>query len=710
MAFLSWWLLRLKNEYFQPFRTPLRFQSDHSECAIVSLSIILEYFGLWISLYDLRRLCGVSRDGTSAASIVTAARTLGLGTMALRLSFQDLTSAPMPCIVLWNHDHFLVLERITESEAYINDPNLGRRRVTSELFRSSYSHLSLHFRPSPSFKQQRRPRLLRRLIGTLKLPPLKSLLFSLASAIVAISIIDAAAPFVIKEALLTRPGLAGFTLRHMALIIIAAGLTRLLITAFQTYIQTHAWQSNAKQQSASTILHLTTLPISFFTSRSESDLITKAQAGEAIIGTMLDLFVPVLVGGLTVTAYVCISLKMSPFFGLIVLGLTLFTGGFFSLASRIRREWNIVSAQIVALRSRETHSAVHNMLMVKANGEELSAFYRWVGVHNRVARFDSQLQSHASLTQIIPSVITALAISVILIYYTFRVGPVLFGVTMAITLLTILGVLLSSISRIADTGDTIQQVNVAIERHEDIMLEPSFKLTLSTCSGYIGSPAPLLRLCDVSFSFGKSTVLSDVNLTLDRGDSLALSGPSGSGKSTLSALICGLIQPLKGEIYVSGKRLDQMAPFERAKAVLLVEQKPTIFIGSLRDNLTMFDAELSLSALDEVLNATGLTDLIARYPKGLDEMLYGSRSLSGGQAQRIHLARALLRNPALLILDEATNSVDEATEAAIFDFIHRRNMTIIVAAHRLSALAQCNRLVCLEKGGTVRSGFLSRTN
>jgi len=687
-------------------QTPLRFQSDVSECGAVALSIILEYFGVWVPLYEVRRACAVARDGTSALDIIKAAKNYGLKAKALRTNPQNLKRTPLPCIVLWKSFHYLVVESIEDERVLINDPERGRRALTAAEFRRGYSGLSIHFVASDRLSAKPRQRAETRLMAVLRSKSSRAALaFALGCALV-IAVMDAVSPFFLKYIVERTSSNIQAAAVRWAVMLALVGVARLGVTIVTSHVRKKLYVAEALAHSDLSVARVLELPLSFFQARTDADILAKLRIGETIIENAVEWMLPMLGSALTATVYIAVACALYPIFGVSVFAMALMSAAFYFIVSGLRREWNLVASHLAIDASQQTKASIQGFLMMKANGAEMREFIRWSERHDVLANLYKRLQVSECVIEMAPNVIAAGISSIVVLLCLSQANRALAHAATGVTVIAVCTLVIASVSKITTYVDSRTSLDAAIERYEDIALEPAEQeQALGKDTTLLDSERCLLKVSNVRFGYGRVAVLSDISFTLIEQEHLAIAGRSGCGKSTLAALLSGNLSPQAGSIRHGGLSSRSLG---RKQGIVLVEQRPWVFKGTLRENLTLGDHTISDRELDDIVSATRLNNVLSRFHRGADHRITSSSVLSGGECQRIHLARAILRRPRVLILDEATAAIDEATEAAIFGYLRSLSCTLIVVAHRLSALKSCQRGLVLSGGKICESGTISQ--
>lgn len=680
-------------------RTPVRLQMEATECGAASLAIVLAHFGKWVDLEQLRDDCGISRDGSNALAVKRAAAHHGLDVRARRCSPDDLKRQALPCIVFWRFQHFLVVEGWSGNIWYLNDPALGHRQCSAEEFDASFTGVALVMQPGQDFQAGgHRPRVLTRLsrylVGSRDGVLLMGIL-GLLLIVPQILIPGLARLFV--DWLSGGPAVTMTTL--LAAMALAAGLQALLIGVQGLIGMRLATKVSIILQSRM-VARLLQLPAGFHALRGSGSLAQRAAQPGKVAATVSAMFSTLAVSLLSSLTAILLLILSYPPAGLVAVIATAVTVGTLYAASRKQR---VLAMRMVREQSDVAAVSVGTLSqieVVKAAGAEDHATSRWSAAHNRLLAASQELGQRSVLPSLLPFLVITIGNAAVTIVGLIGVTEGRLSLGGFVAVLTLLGMALAPAATIVGQLQQAQTLTGELDQIDDI---------LNTELPGMGAPddaAPavmvgLVEIREVTFGYDRSrpALLSDISLRIEPGQRVAIVGSSGCGKSTISRLLAGLYEPWSGEILLDGHPREWWPQSVLAANVGMVDQEPVIFEGTFRDNITLWDptvgeAEIIMAAKDAALH-----DDIARRPGSYDAVLReGGADLSGGQRQRLAIARALVRNPALLILDEATSALDAATEAHIDAAVRRRGMSCLIVAHRLSTVRDADEILVLDQG------------
>src|SRR5262245_47567641 len=693
-------------------KTPTVLQMQVTECGAACLAMVLAHYGRWVPLEELRERSGASRDGTTASDLVKTAAQYGLTGKGYFRGRRLLTELGFPLVLLWKGAHFLVLEGLDDEHAWLNDPASGTRRIPIDEFDRDYSKIVLAFRPSPEFeKGGERPSRLRPLLrrGRAVLSEvLAVVVLGFLASIPGLAIAGVAKVFV--DDVLVR----GLTDRAWPLVGVLAQLVVMQggIQLFQQRVLIRLGTRLTVVESARFVLHALRLPERYFVARSVPDLSLRVQHNREVIAILTGKLASVAVGLVVMVVYGTAMIVVDPVLAAIAIGLTLVNLAVMraSLARQEQLSRLVVSEQ-AALTQTTAYGAI-TMDTMKSGGLEADYYARWEGTAVRVGEARQEKAVASQLYDSIPVVLRSLVYALVLCVGGLRVIDGSLDVGSLVAFQTLLASFSAPVAELVAFPSLLQHAQNLIRRLDDVLDEP----VDPTCdprvqnSSYTGGPARLegaLALEDVSFGF-KPTVaplIEHFTLSVAPGARVAVVGASGSGKSTLVRLVAGLYEPWTGTVLLDGRRRHEIPRPVLTNSVAMVEQRIALFAGTVRDNLTLWDD--SIRDEDVIRAATDAQihdDIVGRAGAYSSRMNDGGTNWSGGQRQRLEIARALVRDPSLLLFDEATSALDAETEAAVEAALRRRGCTLVIVAFRLSTVRDADLILVMDKGKVVEQG------
>ena len=704
--------IAVKSAFPKKVATPTLLQMEAVECGAAALGIILRYHQLWIPLEQLRLECGVTRDGSKASNILKAARRVGLDAKGVRLELDQLLQVEPPVILYWNFNHFLVYEGISQGKVCLNDPASGPRRITLEELEASFTGVVLVLRPTPEFKAGGdKPDLtasLRRRLTGFEL----GLAFAICSGILLIlpNLVNPAFTRIFIDEYLI--GDKQWTLRPLLSTMAASILIMLLLLSLQRHFLLRLQTKLALTTSAKFLTHIIRLPIEFFSQRYAGEIGSRVMINDKVANvlsnklatTMLDMMSLVFIGLIMISydiwlTIVCVSLA------LINLVAT-------KLVQRPRTDASFRLLQEKGKLMGTSMSGIQMMETLKATGGEMEFFGRWGGYQAKTIKAQQDMEFYGQCLTAIPPFTKALISASILGFGGLRVmdGHMTVGLLVAFQLL--MDSFTKPITSFVTFGTALQETQADLTRLDDVLryqVAPAYlpDRVYDTRFDRAIKLSGHVELRNVSFGFNPlaAPLIENLSFTIKPGQRVALVGGSGSGKSTVSKMVAGLFRPWSGEILFDGVPREKVPPRLLHNSVGMVDQDIFMFEGTVRDNLTMWDATVPDANITLACKDAAIADVLTARQGGLScRAAEGGVNFSGGQRQRLEIARALVNDPTFLILDEATSALDPNTEKIIDRNLRRRGCACLIVAHRLSTIRDCDEIIVLEFGKVVERG------
>jgi ATP-binding cassette subfamily B protein RaxB len=681
----------------------MTFQAERQECGLACLVMIASAYGLHLDLATLRRRFSISVKGTNLAHLMRYAQSLEFSCRPLRLELAEISRLRTPCMLHWDLNHFVVLEKVRGNKTVILDPALGRRVLTLEECSPHFTGVALELTPNTSFRaEQQKPRLrIRDLTG--KVLGLRRALGNILVLALALESVALLAPqvtqWVVDGALVSGD--------YNLLLIAVLGGGLLLLADFvlrmaQGWMALGLNQQLSLQWSSNLLSHLLRLPIPFFEKRQLGDITARFQSLAAIRNVLTNGAITAVLDGLVTLITLGMMLLYSGWLtGIVLVALALYGGlrAIFYQPLRNASEERIVLAARENSYFLETIRAVMPLKLFNVTSLRLATWQNLIAdVQNRDVITQKMLLAFSSLNTLIFGIE-----GMLLLYFG---GSAVMGGELS------LGMLLAFIayktqftsraSKLIDLSIEIRMLSMHAERLADIALEPPE--SESSVETDLMRIEPCIELRDVSFRYseGDPWVLRHLSLTIGAGDAVAIVGRSGCGKSTLFKLMLGLLPPSEGEIQIGGIPIRQLGPQALRNLVGTVMQEDHLLAGSLAENIACFDPQADQERIEQAARQAYIHSTISKMPMGYQTLIAEMGSgLSGGQRQRVLLARALYKRPRILALDEATSHLDMHSEQHVVNSIHNLVLTRITIAHRRETVAFAKRLIRLDKGHIV---------
>ncbi len=690
-------------------RTPTVLQMEAVECGAAALAMVLAHHGAWIPLEQLRVACGVSRDGSKASNIVKAAHNLGLAAKGFRKEPSTLHELPMPCIIHWNFNHFVVLEGIDADRVSINDPAIGRRTMDMSELDLAFTGVALAMEPTEAFRK----------VGG-KPTGLRLLLRELRSSRGAVALVIAVSLALIIPGIVI-PGFSKIFVDEILIqnneswlkpLLIGMGMTallRALVTGLQQSLLLRLQTKLAVVMISRFLWHVLSLPMDFFAQRHAGDIATRVGTNEQISRLLSG---GIVTNALSLTSLAFFAAAMAAYDVLltaIVVGMSLTNLAALKIIGQKRED---LSSSLTLERGKlvaSTIGAVRTIETLKASGLEDEAFANWAGIQAKTLNADQELGLSSNLLDMLPTLLTGLTVAAVLGLGGLRVieGSLTLGSLVAFQ--SLMASFSEPINVLVNQIGSLQTIKGGLERLEDVYNYPLDERTKD--SRRLEDVPPKLKghieLSNIVFGYSilEPPLIAELSISIAPGRRVALVGPSGSGKSTLGRLICGLYKPWSGEIRIDGLTLPEIPREVFANSIAYVDQDIFLFEGTARDNLTLWDSTVPDPEISQALKDAAVHEEIATRIGNYDcYVSEGGTNFSGGQRQRIEIARALVTNPSVVVLDEATAALDPITEKAIDDQLRRRGCTCVIIAHRLSTIRDCDEIIVLQQGRIVERG------
>lgn len=692
-------------------KTPTLIQMEATECGAAALGIILGYHSLYIPLEQLRIACGVSRDGSKAVNMLKAARNYELKASGAKMDMDGLQEIPLPAIAFWEFNHFVVIEGYDSDKIYLNDPATGPRTVTYQDFDRAFTGVVLIFSPTARFeKSGSKFSLLKTLVPQIKKfkdPLIFIISFSLVLVIPGVMIPGFTKIFV-DDVLIKN---MGNWLLPLLWGIVLTGVLRTILSYLQQYYLLRLELKINLTSAAYFVWHLLRLPFSFFSQRYAGDLQSRVDSNDRLARWLS--------GDLSISAVSFISMI---FYGIILLLYDLWLGIIgilFAIANgilllyvseqlknnsyRLQQELGkLTGVEMNGLQAIET---------IKATSSEDAFFQRWAGYHAQTLLSQQKIQLAARVLSVIPQLLASVLTVVVLGLGGWRVMQGYLTIGGLVAFQSLLMSFNAPLMSLLGVTSELQQLRGDLARLADVnkhpedprfMVKPSAepKIASSKLKGK-------LQLSKLTFGYSplEPPLLDNMELLMEPGKQIAIVGHSGSGKSTIAKLICGLYQPWTGEILWDDQVYSEVPLAQISKSLAFVDQDIFLFEGSIRDNLTLWDKSVPLAAIERAIVDAELVDVIAQRPNGLhSEVANAGENYSGGQRQQLEIARALTLEPTILVLDEASASLDAITEFNIMQNIKKRGISVVIIAHRLSAIRDSDEIIVMEQGKVVERG------
>ncbi len=709
-------------------RTPIIPQMHATECGAACLGILLAHHGRYVSAEELRVACRVTRDGSAASDIVAAGRAYGLTLTGYRMETDALADLDGPAILFWEFNHFVVLEGIWGGRYHLNDPANGRLAVSAQTINRAFTGVVLRAKRSDSFVSTKRPPGIFRKLWPWLTPAKGALAFSVLAGLLA-AVPMAALPVLLG--LFVDRVLSGSEPQWgapLAWILAISGVVMYLLVWLQQYMFRKMAVSLAVSGAQGFLGRMFRLPPPFFENRFAGDLTYRVHlvdtvAGEASTGAawlVIELFASLVLLG--------VMFAFDPLLAALIGTAAATSIGLMALLSRLRadteRQFRHEQATMLGIEA----AGLRDMETIRATASENDFFVRWSGQQAREIAARQKFLASGYVISAMPRLFSLIGAIIVLGIGGWKVAQAELSAGELIAFYTLAGAFLVPIGRFVQFADSFMVLDADLQRVQDVLNAPedrqaalnvpetsqqtnskshnNISPTVATFAGRLRL-AGNLELHDVTFGFhqNRPPLINGLSITITAGQRVAFVGLTGSGKTTLLRLISGELTPDSGAILFDNAPRTDIAPEVLANSLSSVDQQIHLFAASVRDNLTMWNAAMPDNQIIEAARDARIHDEIMSRSGGYDSLVTeGGRNFSGGQRQRLEIARALTKNPSILLADEATSTLDAVTEQEIDDGLRRRGLTCVIVAHRLTTIRDCDEIVVLEQGRVTQRG------
>lgn len=692
-------------------KVPVVMQMEALECGAASLAMILAYYEKWIPLEQVRIDCGVSRDGSNARNILRAARSYGLIAKGYRYEPESLRKhGKFPCIIHWNFNHFVVLNGFRGNKAVLNDPAKGTYTVPMRTFDESFTGICLLFEPSEDFSPGGRPQSMiryakKRLVGAgvaIAFVTLTTVISSL------LGIITPAFSRIFLDRLLTHDNPQWLT--PFVIAFAGIGIIQIIVAWIQAVYSLRISGKLAMVGNTTFMWKILCMPMEFFSQRMAGDIQGRQASNAMIAEQLVNTFAPLALNALMMVFYLVVMLRYSVLLTLIGLFSVFANLVLSSIISKKRVNITRVQMRDAGKLAGTTVAGIEMIETIKSSGAENGFFEKWAGYQASVNTNRVRFQRANQFLGLLPELINSICDTAVLVTGVFLAMKGEFTVGMIMAFQGFLSSFVSPAMTLVSASNSLQEMRTDMERIEDVMkypADPVFDNHSEAEDGEYDKLSGNIELKNVTFGYSRlaEPLIKDFSITLKPGSRVAFVGPSGCGKSTISKLISGLYQPWSGEILFDGKPISAIDRGVFTGSLAVVDQDIILFEDTIANNIKMWDHsiedfEMIMAARDAQLHE----DIMQREGGYQYRLTEGGKNFSGGQRQRLEIARVLAQDPTIIILDEATSALDAKTEYDVVKSIKDRGITCIVVAHRLSTIRDCDEIVVLDRGNVIERG------
>ena len=702
-------------QLFRRVHTPTVFQSEPADCGAACLRMILRYYGCHVSLEELRYACSVSRDGSNAAWIVIAAREYGLQSSGYRVSRDRLPELPLPCILHWNKNHFVVLDEIRKKDVWINDPAQGRIRITRDELAAHYSGVALVFKPGENFQKvpekhsvwqgiKESLSVFRGVWGYLTICGITMVFPGLILPLLTKTFLD-------QVVIGTGRNWLGMVLAGIgAMMLCQAGLGYL-----RTGVLSRLKIAQTLESDHRLIDKLLHLPVSYYEQHFAGELNQREESVERIYEFLSGSMADIVLNLFQALFFFLLMCLFSPLLSVISLAGSALTIGILAFVNHRLAELSVKQTldrnRLMGLLC----SGLSLFSTLKSGSCENDYYTMLMDQYAVSTESDMKLTRTSQILGAVPSTMfQMLNVLMLMIGSTIVIrGSMTIGTLTAFCQVLVL--FLAPVGQMLTIERQLQTLKADLDLMEDVYEakdDPAFTVQEKVTAGgqrrdeekTEGKPVhPLegnIEARHLRFGYLRDQpMIKDFSLTIPSGSRIGIVGTSGCGKSTVGKLLTGLLTPWSGEVLMDGIPLSEIPREVRSESVSVVSQKAAFFSGSVRDNLTFWNSDVNEQNIFWALIDAEALGMVNELNRGLEHfMKEGGRNFSGGQLQQLAIARALMNDPAIFLLDEATSSMDLVLERKILNNLKRRSCTCVIIAHRLSTVRDCDLILVMRDG------------
>ncbi|APO43948.1 NHLP family bacteriocin export ABC transporter peptidase/permease/ATPase subunit [Paenibacillus xylanexedens] len=702
-------------------KTPTVLQMEAVECGAASLSIVLSYYKSFIPLEELRISCGVSRDGSKANNILKAARQYGMEAKGYRKNPEDLRNMPWPVIIHWNFNHFLVLEGIQKDRVFLNDPVTGPREITFEELDQSFTGVVLTMKPAEGYVPQGKTSSLLSSLSSRIKGSEKALVYAIIAGLFLVLpglVIPVFSKIFIDQVLL------GHLNNWLFPLLVGMGITallRALLIWLQRYYLLRLEMKLALSSSSRFFWHVLRLPIEFFSQRHSGDIASRVAINDRVAQLLSGQLAVAALNCVMILFYLLLMLQYSVLLAVVTVGVSLLNVIFMQFITRKRNDQNLRLLQESGKMQGVSMNGLQVIETLKSNSSESDFFVKWSGYQAKLLQSNQQFGVSNQFLMSVPTLLTSLGAVAVLFFGGFQVMDGALTIGSLVAFQSLAASFSQPVNEMVMLAGTIQEAGGSMKRLDDVLQYPvdrQIQSDLDEADEQKDSAklSGQVQISNLTYGYSKleAPLIDQFNLSIQPGMKVALVGGSGSGKSTIAKLIAGIYEPWEGDIRFDDLRRDEISRHRMGNSLAVVDQEIVLLEGTIKENITFWDATIPETDVVRAAKDAVIHDHIAERSGGYDHMISeNGGNFSGGQRQRLEIARALSGNPSILILDEATSALDPATEKLVDDSLRRRGLTCITVAHRLSTIRDADEIIVLERGKIIERGthtFLMEQN
>ncbi|PXV91684.1 ABC-type bacteriocin/lantibiotic exporter with double-glycine peptidase domain [Lachnotalea glycerini] len=676
-------------------------QCEHSECGLACVSMIIDYFTKKTKLSSLREQYGVPNGGYNLLQLQTVLSENGVTSKAVKIDAKSVKAVPLPFIAFWDQKHFVIIEKITSKHILIIDPAIGKKKVMREEFEEHFSGIALYVTNNGHRKIQ-----LSKVHPVILKIAKKNIILLLLTLIISIIMqcLSLVIPYAMQYIIDRLEFSKVLVFKSMLIIIILLFLNYFTFNLIRTRVITRMQTTFDKNFLSTTIIQLLDLPYSYFVNRSKGELIYRINSNsyirQILIDQMIELIIDIIFFFLYLFAMFFYSVKLAIFTIIIAFILCFFS----YINAKVNRK--IQQNEIVVLTKAQDmiNEIVNNIFTIKSTNSQRNMYCKWednfdkqVGLEKEKAKCSSILSNMTQTIQTFYSLFIIFGGYVLVCQQEITLGGVIAFSTIGVSFL-------KPILSIMNSYSQILMIKLYLERLLDILDTPNESSLMGdkNPSNYKGE----ITLENVSYKYSEFSPLavSDVCLKINPYEKVAIVGASGSGKSTLLKVMSCLYLTTSGNVYYDDYNVKELNIHKLREKIGIVLQESCLFKGTFRENITM-GRDFTEEDILKNIQVTKLGELVNSFPLGLETNISESgQNLSGGQRQKVAIARTIISNPSIIFLDEPTSALDNESEKTVMEYLLNIKATMVVVAHRLSTIEKFDKIIVMDNGKIVETG------
>lgn len=704
-----------KVEYFSAGskKFPWLKQHDETDCGAACLTMISKYYGLQLSMGQVREMANVSTAGATMAAVCRAAENLGYRARGLKSTLPALKQLKFPMIVHWQGFHYIVLYRMNSKYVWVADPDLGIKKYTHAFFKENWTGFTIELEPTLKLQEitpAKNP--VFRFLGYLK--PYRFFLFEILLAAFIMNLLGLATPLFTQAIVDKVVVYKDVTLLNMMLLgMVLVAFFSALTSGASSLLGAHITAKMDFRMLAEFYRHVLSMPMKFFYQRKIGDIITRFGENGKVRGILTNTIISTILNLIMLAVFTNIMFMYNARLSLIVLlfipfyiaQMLVFTPIFIKLSNQIFQVSSDQSSLMI--------ESIQGIETIKANGVEWNIRARWEDKYLQTVNMSFRMNKLNLLSGIVSQTVNTASSISIMWYGAMQVinGSMTIGELMAFN--AIIGSVLGPLMGLVGLYNDFQQVRTSMDRLNDVLeAEPEEKPLSANQQQkiFLHNPRGEIEFKDLCFRYGDEDsplVINNLNLKIPAGSQTAFVGSSGCGKSTLVKMIPGFLRAVSGSIYIDGIDIASIDINSLRKNIGWVLQDSFLFNATVAENIALGYVNPSEKDIVQAAELAAAHEFIVNFPHAYKTKI-GDKGLqlSGGQRQRVCIARALFRNPAILLFDEATSALDAESEKKIQQHLTKimRGRTSIVIAHRLSTIRDADQICYLHNGVIMEKG------